>query len=117
MRDTFARRRCRKDRWVQRSPASICNFVSSSSNRGRGSAGRAVSAVGVGNATLLVLAEKPATTTDSDRMDRGALDQLLLHTGTLGSIYHKNPEVCSTALYFCCHILIVSTDLHPKRGG
>jgi len=25
-------------------------------------------------------------------MDRGALDQLLLHTGTLGSIYHKNPE-------------------------
>lgn len=41
----------------------------------------------------IVLAEKPAITTDSDRMDRGALDQLLLHTGTLGSIYHKNPEV------------------------
>ncbi|KAI6028363.1 adaptin N terminal region-domain-containing protein [Pisolithus orientalis] len=40
----------------------------------------------------LVLAQKPAITTDSDRMDRGALDQLLLHTGTLGSIYHKNPE-------------------------
>ncbi|KAG6854317.1 hypothetical protein C0991_008212 [Blastosporella zonata] len=40
----------------------------------------------------IVLAEKPAITTDSDRMDRGALDQLLLHTGTLGSIYHKNPE-------------------------
>ncbi|KAF9464650.1 adaptin N terminal region-domain-containing protein [Collybia nuda] len=40
----------------------------------------------------VVLAEKPAITTDSDRMDRGALDQLLLHTGTLGSIYHKNPE-------------------------
>ncbi|KAF9246556.1 adaptin N terminal region-domain-containing protein [Melanogaster broomeanus] len=39
-----------------------------------------------------VLAEKPPITTDSDRMDRGALDQLLLHTGTLGSIYHKNPE-------------------------
>ncbi|KAJ7156019.1 adaptin N terminal region-domain-containing protein [Mycena crocata] len=37
----------------------------------------------------IVLAEKPAITTDSDRMDRGALDQLLLHTGTLGSIYHK----------------------------
>ena len=33
--------------------------MSSSSNRGRGSAGRAVSAVGVGNATLLVLAEQP----------------------------------------------------------
>ena len=41
----------------------------------------------------IVLSEKPAITTDSDRMDRGALDQLLLHTGTLGSIYHKNPEV------------------------
>ncbi|THU78633.1 Adaptor protein complex beta subunit [Dendrothele bispora CBS 962.96] len=43
----------------------------------------------------IVLAEKPAITTDSDRMDRGALDQLLLHTGTLGSIYHKNPEASS----------------------
>jgi len=41
----------------------------------------------------IVLAQKPPITTDSDRMDRGALDQLLLHTGTLGSIYHKNPEV------------------------
>ncbi|VDC06583.1 unnamed protein product [Peniophora sp. CBMAI 1063] len=40
----------------------------------------------------IVLAEKPPITTDSDRMDRGALDQLLMHTGTLGSIYHKNPE-------------------------
>ncbi|KAF7304845.1 AP complex subunit beta [Mycena kentingensis (nom. inval.)] len=37
----------------------------------------------------IVLSEKPPITTDSDRMDRGALDQLLLHTGTLGSIYHK----------------------------
>ena len=46
----------------------------------------------------IVLAEKPAITTDSDRMDRGALDQLLLHTGTLSSIYHKNPEVGSSSL-------------------
>jgi len=45
----------------------------------------------------IVLAEKPPITTDSDRMDRGALDQLLLHTGTLSSIYHKNPEVCSAS--------------------
>ncbi len=44
----------------------------------------------------IVLAAKPPITTDSDRMDRGALDQLLLHTGTLGSIYHKNPEVCQS---------------------
>ena len=41
----------------------------------------------------IILVEKPPINTDSDRMDRGALDQLLLHTGTLGSIYHKNPEV------------------------
>jgi vesicle coat complex subunit len=41
----------------------------------------------------VVLAEKPPISTDTDRMDRGTLDQLLLHTGTLGSIYHKNPEV------------------------
>lgn len=53
-------------------------------------------AVNPGVAGEVVLAEKPAITTDSDRMDRGALDQLLLHTGTLGSIYHKNPEVSRT---------------------
>ena len=54
-------------------------------------------------ASEIVLAEKPAITNDSDRMDRGALDQLLLHTGTLGSIYHKNPEVClpSSSLRTC----------------
>ena len=50
-------------------------------------------------ASEIVLSEKPAITMDADRMDRGALDQLLLHTGTLGSIYHKNPEVrCSIHL-------------------
>lgn len=54
----------------------------------------------------IVLAEKPPITTDSDRMDRGALDQLLLHTGTLGSIYHKNPEVT-----FKCFIINLNT--HP----
>ncbi|KAH9989055.1 armadillo-type protein [Russula compacta] len=32
------------------------------------------------------------TLVHKDRMDRGALNQLLLHTGSLGSIYHKNPE-------------------------
>jgi AP-2 complex subunit beta-1 len=51
-------------------------------------------AISPSNAGEVVLAEKPPITTDSDRMDRGSLDQLLLHTGTLGSIYHKNPEVC-----------------------
>jgi vesicle coat complex subunit len=40
----------------------------------------------------VVLSERPPISTETDRMDRGALDQLLLHTGTLGSIYHKNPE-------------------------
>lgn len=52
----------------------------------------------------IVLAEKPPITTDSDRMDRGALDQLLLHTGTLGSIYHKNPEVGLTIPRACLEI-------------
>ena len=50
-------------------------------------------AINPANAGDIVLADKPPITTDSDRMDRGSLDQLLLHTGSLGSIYHKNPEV------------------------
>lgn len=52
-------------------------------------------AINPAGAGEVVLSQKPPITTDSDRMDRGSLDQLLLHTGTLGSIYHKNPEVCS----------------------
>ena len=47
----------------------------------------------------IVLTERPAISTDIDRMERGALDQLLLHTGTLGSIYHKNPEVINRRIY------------------
>jgi vesicle coat complex subunit len=65
----------------------------------------------------IILSEKPAITTDSDKMDRGALDQLLLHTGTLGSIYHKNPEVVhpvsTTRIKF---VLKLSTlDIYTKR--
>ena len=52
-------------------------------------------AINPAGAGEVVLSQKPPITTDSDRMDRGSLDQLLLHTGTLGSIYHKNPEVCT----------------------
>ena len=33
----------------------------------------------------IVLADKPAISTETDRMDRGMLDQLLLHVGTLVS--------------------------------
>jgi len=40
----------------------------------------------------IVLSDKPVISTETDRMDKGMLDQLLLHTGTLGSIYHKNPN-------------------------
>ena len=40
----------------------------------------------------IVLSEKPPISTETDRMDRGMLDQLLLHTGTLSSIYHKSPQ-------------------------
>jgi AP-2 complex subunit beta-1 len=46
----------------------------------------------------IVLGECPPVNTDTDRMELGALDQLLLHTGTLGSIYHKTPEVQSLFL-------------------
>ena len=60
----------------------------------------------------IVLAEKPAITTDSDRMDRGALDQLLLHTGTLGSIYHKNPEVNPPPFFL--QNSDATLDLHSK---
>ncbi|KZV91067.1 Adaptor protein complex beta subunit [Exidia glandulosa HHB12029] len=49
-------------------------------------------AISPATAGEIVLAEKPPISTDTDRMERGALDQLLLHTGTLASIYHKNPE-------------------------
>lgn len=42
----------------------------------------------------IVMGDRPPVNTDTDRMELGALDQLLLHTGTLGSIYHKTPEVC-----------------------
>jgi AP-2 complex subunit beta-1 len=41
----------------------------------------------------IVMSEKPVISTETDRMDKGMLDQLLLHTGTLGSIYHKSPQV------------------------
>ncbi|GAA5828712.1 hypothetical protein JCM11251_005847 [Rhodosporidiobolus azoricus] len=40
-------------------------------------------------ATDVVLAEKPTISTESEAMDRGVLDRLLLHTGTLSSIYAK----------------------------
>jgi hypothetical protein len=69
-------------------------------------------------AAEIVLAEKPAITTDSDRMDRGALDQLLLHTGTLGSIYHKNPEVIASDIFIHHFRLICTiTDVHSQCSG
>jgi hypothetical protein len=64
----------------------------------------------------VVLAEKPAITTDSDRMDRGALDQLLLHTGTLSSIYHKNPEVSSSFDKIELSFYLFLQDFYSKRN-
>lgn len=40
-------------------------------------------------ATAIVLSEKPTISTESEALDRGLLDRLLLHTGTLSSIYGK----------------------------
>lgn len=49
-------------------------------------------ATNAGAAKSIVMGDRPPVNTDTDRMELGALDQLLLHTGTLGSIYHKTPE-------------------------
>ena len=49
-------------------------------------------ATNAGAAKGIVMGERPPVNTDTDRMELGALDQLLLHTGSLGSIYHKTPE-------------------------
>lgn len=40
----------------------------------------------------IVLAEKPSISTETDRMDRQLLDQLLLHGATLSSIFHRQPQ-------------------------
>lgn len=64
----------------------------------------------------IVLAEKPPITTDSDRMDRGALDQLLLHTGTIGSIYHKNPEVNGHFSVWCTRLTLLQTFIRNAVG-
>lgn len=43
-------------------------------------------------ATNIVFAEKPPISTETEAMDRGVLDRLLLHTGTLASLYGKEPQ-------------------------
>ncbi|KDE09350.1 hypothetical protein MVLG_00664 [Microbotryum lychnidis-dioicae p1A1 Lamole] len=45
-----------------------------------------------GVAGEIVLADKPEISTESEAMDRGVLDRLLLHTGTLASLYMKEPQ-------------------------
>jgi AP-2 complex subunit beta-1 len=42
-------------------------------------------------AKAVVLSDKPAITTESDNLDPNFLDELLLHIGSLASIYHKSP--------------------------
>lgn len=42
-------------------------------------------------AKAVVLSDKPAITTESDNLDSNFLDELLLHIGSLASIYHKSP--------------------------
>lgn len=43
-------------------------------------------------AKRIVLADKPPISTETDRMDRQLLDQLLLHGATLSSIFHRQPQ-------------------------
>ena len=45
-----------------------------------------------GAAFSIVFAPKPPISTESEAMDRGVLDRLLLHTGTLASLYGKEPQ-------------------------
>lgn len=40
----------------------------------------------------VVLPEMPAINTEAETMDRTVLDRLLLHTGSLASVYHQAPE-------------------------
>lgn len=40
----------------------------------------------------IVLSDKPMISTESEAIDRGVLDRLLLHTGTLASIYGREPQ-------------------------
>ncbi|PWN52662.1 Adaptor protein complex beta subunit [Violaceomyces palustris] len=40
----------------------------------------------------VVLANKPPISTETDRMDRTLLDQLLLHGASLASIFHRQPQ-------------------------
>ncbi|PWN40553.1 putative beta-adaptin [Ceraceosorus guamensis] len=40
----------------------------------------------------VVLSNKPAISTETDRMDRTLLDQLLLHGASLASIFHRQPQ-------------------------
>ncbi|KAK0561203.1 hypothetical protein OC844_003332 [Tilletia horrida] len=43
-------------------------------------------------ARAIVLSSKPPISTETDRMDRQLLDQLLLHAGSLASIFHRQPQ-------------------------
>ncbi|KAI5475157.1 AP-2 complex subunit beta [Pseudohyphozyma bogoriensis] len=45
-----------------------------------------------GAATNIVFSERPQISTESEAMDRGVLDRLLLHAGTLASLYGKEPQ-------------------------
>lgn len=45
-----------------------------------------------GAATSIVFSDKPTISTELETMDRGQLDRLLLHTGTLASLYGKEPQ-------------------------
>jgi len=67
-------------------------------------------------ASSVVLNDQLIISTDTDRMERGALDQLLLHTGTLSSIYHKNPDVSNGV---CKKKLLLTglADFHTGSQG
>lgn len=66
-------------------------------------------------AKAVVLSDKPAITTESDNLDPNFLDELLLHIGSLASIYHKSPTAFINR-YKPRHLL-PSPALRPRNNN
>lgn len=67
----------------------------------------------------IVLADKPAISTETDRMDRGMLDQLLLHVGTLVSPPYLALIVSPSTLLklHSLPLVLVQSSIYHKRSS
>lgn len=66
-------------------------------------------------AKAVVLSDKPAITTESDNLDPNFLDELLLHIGSLASIYHKSPTAFINR--YKPRYLLPSPALQPRSNN